>query len=113
MRVMMQRRASITTVWQLVALMGAIGIPAHAAATEANDLCLPTANPCRVTRNVDVDDMSVIDVGTRELRIDAGGRLAVDAGQMTLRAGRITVSNNGELRARGPASDVGLSLIHI
>lgn len=81
-------------------------------ATTANDICNPSADPCRVTTRVTVTDQSIIDVGTRELRIEGGGALAAAlgaaaAGNYTVRAGRLTILNNGALLAEGSASRNG------
>lgn len=81
-------------------------------ATTASDLCAASADPCRVTNRVTVTDLSVIDVGARELRIENGGSLAAAlgaaaAGNMTLRAGRLTIMSNGSIVAEGTASRNG------
>lgn len=79
----------------------------RAAATTANDLCLGTANPCVVASPVAVSDGSVIDLGTRELRINSGGSLNVASGEMTITAGSLTVNAGGSLLAAGTASTKG------
>ena len=76
-----------------------LGTIRAAHATTADDLCLPTADPCIVPAFVVVDDGSLIDVGTRTLRVT--GRLDVRTGSMTLNAGRLELPIGGELRARG------------
>lgn len=78
-----------------------------ASATEANDLCAPTDDPCRVTMRVTVTPMSVIDVGQRELLIDNGGTLSVGTGQMNLRARALRIAANGSLLAQGTAAQNG------
>src|SRR5215468_884929 len=78
--------------------------PDAARATTANNLCQPTANPCRVTTTVNVTPGSVIDVGARRLLITGNGTLNLTSGMMTLRGAEITVDPNGRLRARGTAS---------
>ncbi len=78
-----------------------------AIATTADDLCNPTADPCLVTGTHVVDSGSVIDAGTRELRVQ--GRLDVGGGSMTLRAGTLTVP--GQLRAPGTGSTTGGTII--
>jgi cysteine-rich repeat protein len=81
--------------------------PRPAWATEADDLCAPSDDPCRVTTRVTVMPMSVIDVGQRELLIEGGGALAVGTGQMNLRAGSLRVASNGSLLAQGTAAQNG------
>jgi hypothetical protein len=91
------RRAAIL----VVALCSAV----PASGTTANDLCAASADPCTVTRLINVDDGSIIDLGARALRVL--GRLDVGSGSMTLNAGRIDVLVDGELRARGDATLAG------
>jgi cysteine-rich repeat protein len=76
-------------------------LSAPALATTANDLCAPNADPCVVATPVAVTNLSVIDVGTRELRINSGGALDVGRGTMSIKAGRLTVNANGFVRASG------------
>lgn len=78
-----------------------------ALATSANELCAANADPCVVATAVAVTNLSVIDVGQRELRINAGGALDVGGGTMTIRAGRLTVNANGFVRAAGSTSVAG------
>lgn len=86
--------------------LGALALPLRGLATTANDLCQPSADPCIVSTLVTVTDGSVIDVGQRELRINAGGALDVASGVLTVRARLLTVQAktnelaNGLLRAR-------------
>jgi cysteine-rich repeat protein len=75
--------------------------PSPARATTADQLCGATDNPCVVNRVVQVDDGSIIDVGSRELRIADGGILDVRSGNMTLLAGTLTVQPQGMLLANG------------
>jgi cysteine-rich repeat protein len=97
----------------LLAFIVVDGLASRVAATTADDLCAPTANPCRVTTRINnVTDQSVIDVGARELRIENGGTLATvlgaaAAGSMTIRAGRLTVMGNGALLVEGTAARNG------
>jgi hypothetical protein len=85
-------------------------LPTAAAATTADDLCAPTADPCVVSTAVAVTNGSTIDVRPRTLRIAAGGILDVGAGTMTLLAGTLTVDANGALRALGNATTSGGTL---
>jgi cysteine-rich repeat protein len=82
-------------------------LPAPLLATTANDLCMPTANPCVVSTTVAVTDDSIIDVGARELRIANGGALNVGGGTMTLQAATLTISAGGFVRALGTGSTPG------
>lgn len=91
-------RVVVTAVVVFLASVARVG------ATTANDLCAPAADPCRVTTRVTVTDLSIIDVGARELRIENGGALATAvgaaaAGNMTVRAGRLTIMANGAMLA--------------
>lgn len=108
---MINVKPSIVGVVATVGLVSFLFVP-QMRATTANDLCAASADPCRVTTRVSVTDQSVIDVGTRELRIEGGGALAaalgaVAAGNFTVRAGRLTILNNGALLAEGTASRNG------
>jgi len=87
--------------------------PDAARATTANNLCQPTANPCRVTTTVNVTPGSVIDVGARRLLITGNGTLNLTSGMMTLRGAEITVDPNANLRARGTASAPGGKIVAI
>ncbi|MBX3025636.1 hypothetical protein KF840_12085 [bacterium] len=80
-------------------------------ATTANDLCAPNADPCVVSTAVPVTANSVIDVGARELRINAGGALDVGSATMTIRAGRLTVNSSGFIRASGTTAVSGGTLV--
>jgi cysteine-rich repeat protein len=84
-----------------------LALPARLLATTANDLCMPTANPCVVSLPVTVTNGSTIDVGTRELRVASGGRLDVGAGSMTLRAATLSINNSGFVTALGTPSGAG------
>ncbi|MFN8641993.1 MAG: hypothetical protein U0802_10155 [Candidatus Binatia bacterium] len=83
---------------------------APALATTADDICAAAADPCVVATPVAVTNLSVIDVGARELRINAGGALDVGFGTMTIRAGRLTVNASGFVRANGSSSATGGTL---
>lgn len=76
-------------------------------ATTADDLCDAGANPCVVAVSRPVTNLSVIDVGTRELRVDAGGVIDVGIGAMTIRAGRLTIAAGGVVRANGSSAAGG------
>jgi cysteine-rich repeat protein len=80
-------------------------------ATDAADLCAAAADPCVVATPVPVTNRSVIDVGTRELRIAAGGALDVGSGTMTIRAGRLTVDGNGAVKAAGSTVNSGGTIL--
>lgn len=86
-------------------------LSAPALATTANDICAANADPCIVTTVVPVTANSVIDLGTRELRVNAGGALDVGGGTMTVRAGRLTVNTGGFIRASGTSAASAGTLI--
>jgi hypothetical protein len=90
----------------LAALIIAASAPA-ALGTTAADLCDPSSEPCIVGGEQAIDDGSVIDVGSRELRIT--GQLDVGSGAMTLRARRLDVQ--GRLLARGGPTGAGGAII--
>jgi cysteine-rich repeat protein len=77
-----------------------------ALATTADDLCAANADPCVVDTVVEVDNGSTISLGARRLLVDAGGRLDVGPGTMTIAAAAVDIANRGELRANG-GSDSG------
>lgn len=88
--------------------------PAGARATTANNLCAPTADPCRVNSTVNVTPGSVIDVGARRLLITSRGALNLSSGMMTLRAAELTVDpNGGSLSANGSLSTPGGKIVVI
>lgn len=89
----------------LCALLLALSAPARA--TTANDLCAADADPCVVATPVPVTNNSILDVGTRELRVDPGGALDIGGGTMTIKAGRLTVNPSGFVRATGTTSTGG------
>jgi cysteine-rich repeat protein len=84
--------------------------PGRAAATTANDLCAPAANPCVVSSAVTITAGSVIDVGARELRVTSNGNMNVGDGTMMILAGFLNVETGGQIRARGSASLAGGSI---
>jgi hypothetical protein len=91
----------------LATLIYAAGAAAPVLATTADDLCPPLADPCIVVGTHGIDGGSVIDVGSREIRV--AGRLDVGPGTMTLRARRIVLE--GMLLARGSTTLAGGTII--
>ncbi|HSQ01093.1 MAG TPA: hypothetical protein VL049_28050, partial [Candidatus Dormibacteraeota bacterium] len=94
----------------LCALLLLLMLSAPVLATTANDLCAAAADPCVVATPVPVTDNSVIDLGPRELRINAGGALDVGSGTMTIKAGRLTVNSGGFVRGTGTTAASGGTL---
>jgi len=90
-----------------VLVAAALLAPGRVAATTANDLCAPAANPCVVSSSVTITPGSVIDLGTRELRVSSNGNMNVADGTMTIIAGTLTVLSGGQIRARGSATLAG------
>ena len=88
-------------------MLALLALPVRLLATTANDLCMSSADPCIVSTPLTVQDQSVIDLGTRELRIVSGGVLDVGSGKMTLNAGTLTVQTSGFVRARGATTAGG------
>jgi hypothetical protein len=91
--------------------MAAVALPRLAGATTADDLCMPSADPCTVTTTVAVTPNSTIDVGSRTLEVANKGVLDLISGTMTLNAGTLTVDVGGILRARGSATAPGGKII--
>lgn len=88
-------------------LLALAGSPGRAAATTANDLCQPGADPCVVSTVVAVTDGSIIDVGNRELRLAPNGTLSVGGGTMTIRGRLLTMQGVSTLSALGTGSAPG------
>ena len=83
-------------------------LSAPALATTANDLCAANADPCVVATPVAVTNSSVIDVGTRELRIDSrrGARRRQRHDDASMPAGSPSTAN-GFVRAPGTSATSG------
>lgn len=94
--------ATLRTHWGFCAVLWAL-CAGPAAGTTVDDLCDASADPCVVTGTHLIDAGSLLNAGTRALRVE--GRLDVAGGAMTLRAGTLTVT--GELRAMGSSSNPG------
>ncbi len=94
----------------LALLAASAGLPTVAAATTANDLCAPNANPCEVSLAVNVTPGSVIDFGNRQLIIKVGGSLNVGTGDMTIVARDVSVDSGGALRGPGGVGNEGGSI---
>jgi len=111
---MQRAKVGVIAVWVCLVAVGGL-LPARTAATSANDLCPSTDDPCIVDAPISVTDGSVIDVGSRQLVIEAGGSLSVGPGRMTIRARQLRVAPAiaspvraaGALLAQGNPSDDG------
>jgi hypothetical protein len=79
------------------------------AATTADDLCAPSADPCTVTGTHAVSPGSIIDVGARRLTVL--GTLDLAGGTMTLRAGELRVEAAGRLLGAGTRDVPGHSIL--
>lgn len=91
---------------KVVVAAALLTLPTAVSATVCNDLCAAGANPCVVGSPVTVTAGSVIDCGSRELRIQA--TLSVpDGGQVTFRVGAFTITGGGSVAARGTAASGG------
>ncbi len=65
-------------------------------ANTADDVCAPTADPCQIVDEVQVQDFATLDFGTREILLTGGGQLNFGFAQADLLAGNITLSpSNG------------------
>ncbi len=96
------RRRLRTTAWLLLVTAPPVLIWGTAVqATDADELCLPTADPCFVTRPIIATAGSVIDVGQRELQVLGNGSIAVRGGNLTLIGRRIVTGVGTLLRTSG------------
>ena len=64
-------------------------------ADSANDVCSASANPCVVSQQVIIVSGSVLDFGTRALRLQGSGQLDAAGGTGRVRAGSITIQVSG------------------
>jgi cysteine-rich repeat protein len=64
-------------------------------ADHANDVCGPAVDPCVITQTVVVVSGSILDFGTRALRVQGAGEIDVDGGTARIRAGSLTVTVSG------------------
>lgn len=64
-------------------------------ADHANDVCGPAVNPCVVTQPMVIVNGSVLDFGTRALRVQGSGEIDADGGTGRIRAGSVTVTVSG------------------
>jgi cysteine-rich repeat protein len=99
--------AGVLAVPAVVAVLAILVVLRPAAATTVDDLCAPAADPCVVDTAIAVQDMSVLDLGGRDLRIAASGRLEAGSGMMVIVAGAVTVEAGGVIGARGSGSTAG------
>src|SRR5262245_24126222 len=72
-----------------LSLFGLLMAAPHAAATVADDLCPPAADPCAVNTTLTLDPGSTIDLGGRALHFGAAARVTVGAGQVQIFAGPV------------------------
>ncbi len=73
----------------------------HAAATTADDVCNPSADPCIIASDVVADAGSIIDVGERDLIIASGGSIVVQGGALTLVASDVRLTGDSRIRTSG------------
>lgn len=87
----------------IVLVLAVFAAPAHAViiANTADDVCLPTDDPCQVTEEVQIQESANLDFGVRELLVTGGGELNFSFHSATISAGNITIS---------PASGPGIKL---
>lgn len=76
----------------------------RAHATNENDLCAPSADPCVVSTVITATPGSEFNLGQRELRINSGGAIDVGSGTMTIRARSLNMLTGSFLRARPTSS---------
>ncbi|MFQ5478171.1 MAG: DUF4215 domain-containing protein, partial [Candidatus Binatia bacterium] len=61
-------------------------------ATNAADVCAPTADPCNVTEEVQIQAGAVLDFGNRTLNVSGNGKLNFGSTAATLRCGDLLVN---------------------
>jgi hypothetical protein len=71
---------------------------AQAPINDPNVFC--TGDPCIITEDFDIPNLSDVDFGSRHVILRA--TLDVDAGAFYLSAGRLTIDPDGQFRAKGP-----------
>ncbi len=76
------------------------------ALSNPNDFC--TGNPCIISSNKTIDNLAVVDFGTRAVIVQA--ELSVGTGSATVRAGSFSVPQPGRLRGLGTTAVAGGSL---
>lgn len=105
-------RPLLLAVWLLPVLLGASFGPVDTAlATTAEELCDAAADPCDITTQTMITDQSVLDFGSRALRIRNGGALVIGSGTMTIRAGSLTTELGGALTGRGTSAQPGGTIL--
>lgn len=96
----MDQRSSWTCRLPLVLLIAFLGV-AHgeraSALSNPDDFC--TGNPCTISSNKFVDNLAVVDFGSRDVILTA--ELDVGTGSATLRAGSFSILHPGRLRGQG------------
>ena len=100
----------------VVALLATAGLLAPVPApalisnvTQASDVCAPAADPCVIADTVQVVSGSVLDFGTRTVRIDPGGQIDIGTGSVTILCGDFSAATGTAVAilARGPNGSGG------
>jgi cysteine-rich repeat protein len=81
-------------------VLGVAVVARSAAATVADELCLPADDPCVVDRPVAVAPGSLLDFGARAVEVRRGGVLDAGPGGFTITAGSVRVLPGGALLGR-------------
>ncbi len=84
-----------TTVLAVGVFVGERDASAVINADHANDVCSASANPCVITQPVVIISGSLLDFGTRALRVQGGGEIDAAGGTARVRAGSLTVAVSG------------------
>jgi cysteine-rich repeat protein len=72
----------------------------------ANDVCLPSADPCVIGTTIEVVSGSLLDFGLRHVQITGGGEIDSATGSYTMRAGQLTANVSGNaFKLKGPIGD--------
>src|SRR5436309_3431129 len=80
-----------------ITLLATLLVAAPVGATTATDICAANADPCVVSSPKTVAAGSILDLGTRQLDVKAGGSLTVSSGLMTIKAGSVRLESGGDL----------------
>jgi len=107
--------AHFLTAVVLACAAGLSALPASAAilAAVADDVCLPSADPCVINQVVTVLPGAVLDFGLRRVQVTAAGQLDVGSGTMLLRCGELIMDATPTVLRVSDGIDPGLATIEV
>jgi cysteine-rich repeat protein len=91
-------------------VLTAVGSQRFALATVADDLCLPTDDPCTLNTSVTLDPGSTIDLGGRALQLGAAARVVVGAGPVTIHCGNVELIAGARITGSAGAASSTLEI---